>query len=242
MKTPLIDTLSLEYILSTITSDDSKNSLLDVLYFNDTNIDKTALVEFIRKSLTPIVDTDLDKIITLLDENHDVYTYFLIKLQEKLISQITNDLGKNIDAFSITSIEHFVFWSMYVVAIKKCIGTEYAKETISPPQYFSLIPNTLNKYQIQTHNECIDSFNMDINCFSLKNTPDLRIFLHSFHSKNKSIKTRKKNLRRVQKRAKKIMQVNKLAHGGKSKAMFSNGKYLVPEQFANAIVKLYLIK
>lgn len=242
MKTNVIDVGSLDLILDAVTSDDKKERLLNVLYVNDSEIDKSALLNYIRDCVAPISTKEIAEYINLLDNNCDDYKFFLIKLTNKLFAQIQDGLGENYDPFYIASIERSVFWSLYVIAIKKCIGTENAAATLTINEYFHEIPNDLNKYQKNTHSDCLDIFNMNINKFTLKNTPDLRLFLHSFHSKNKSLRIRKKNLSRVKRRALKIVQVNKLANNGKSKSMFSNGQYLVPEQFAAAIVKLYLNK
>ena len=240
MKPSVVSALPMNEILNEITSDKVRDSLLEILYFNDSTIDKTAFLKFVRKSCTPTDDAAVVDYINSLDTDQTKYAYFLIKLRDKLVDQISDDLGKRCDLFSITSIESAVFWSMYAIAVKKCIGIEKAKETLVESAYFGAVSDSLNSYQKKSHNECLKAFNMDANRFKLKDTIALRMFLHPFHSKNKALKTRKKNLHRVEKRAKKIVQVDKLARGGKSRAMFSNGKYLVPKQFADAIVKLYL--
>lgn len=242
MNISMIAPADLEHILNCITTDGKKQDLLNVLYTDDSTIDKSTLLNFVQECLSPVDDTSLSQSIDLLYTNHDVYTHFLAKLKDKLVSQIIDDLGKEYDPLLFESIDAFMFWSMYTIAIKKCIGAEHAGVKLSDSTYFDAIPDILNDYQRQSHNECIRSFNMNTNTFTLRNTPDLRLFLHSFHSKNKSYRTRKKNLRRVEKRAKKIVQVNKLAHNGKSKPTFSNGRYLVPGQFADAIVKIYINK
>lgn len=235
-----VDTLSLNRVLDIITSDEKKNSLLDVLYADDSAIKKNELLQFVKECCSSVDDMKTFEYLNLLNTDDDVYKDFLIKLREKLISQIINDLGKTYDSFDIESIDGAVFWSMYAIAIKKCIGTGHATDRLEQKTYFDTIP-PLNQYQTDTHEKCLRYFNMNANAFSLKKTSQLRLFLHSFHSKNKALKTRKKNLHRVERRAKKIVQVNKLAHGGRSK-LFSNGRYLVPGQLAAAIVKLYLQK
>lgn len=227
-------------VLNIITADE-KNSFLDVLYTDDSNIRRNELLQFARDNFSSVDDLEVIEYIDLLYTDNDAYNNFLIKLREKLISQIIDDLGKPYNSFAIESIDGSVFWLMYVVAIKKCIGTEYATDRLECKKYFDTIPTTLNQYQTDAHKDCLAYFNMNVNVFSLKKTPQLRLFLHRFHSKNKTLKTRKKNLRRVERRAKKIIQVNKLAHRGKSK-IFSNGRYLVPGQHAAAIAKLYLQK
>lgn len=238
----MIAPADLENILNCITTDEKKQDLLNVLYADDSTIDKSALLNFVQECLCPADGTNISQSIDLLEANHDVYTHFLAKLKDKLVSQIIDDLGKEYDPLIIESIDAFMFWSLYAIAIKKCIGAEHAGVKLSDSTYFDTISDILNDYQRQSHNECLRSFNMNTNTFTLRNTPDLRLFLHRFHSKNKSYKTRKKNLRRVEKRAKKIVQVYKLAHNGKSKLIFSNGRYLVPGQFANVIVKIYINK
>ena len=240
MKTSVIDTTTLDIILNTITSDDKKNGLLDVIYANDLSIERSDLIKYIRESMNPISTKEIEECINLLDTVYDHYAFFLVKLREKLVSQIVEDLGKDYNFFDISSIDNFTFWAMFAIAVKKCIGSEYANTTLSPSTYFSKILINLNQYQKNAHDDCITSFNMDANTFTLKNTPDLRLFLHSFHSNNKTLRTRKKNLHRVERRVKKMVQVSKLAHNGKSKVMFSNGRYMVPEQFATIIENLYI--
>lgn len=236
---PTIDVMN--RVLDIITADEKKNSFLDVLYADDSSIRKDELLQFVRESFSSADDSEVIKYIDLLDADHDAYSNFLIKLRKKLISQIIDDLGKSYNSFEIESIDASVFWLMYVVAIKKCIGTEHTAARLGQEKYFDAIPAVLNQYQTDAHKNCLAYFNMDANAFSLKKTPQLGLLLHKFRSKNKAIRTRKKNLHRVERRAKKIVQVNKLAHGGKSK-IFSNGRYLVPGQHAAAILKLYLQK
>lgn len=238
MESLAVDMYTLDTILDVITSDANRNSLLEVLYADDLSIDKSMLLNYVKECMSSVIDNKILKLIQRLETTGDEYTYFIIRLQEKIVSQITDDLGKAYSAIEISSIEYFTFWAMYAVAIKKCIGIEHAEKNLSSSLYFQAIPGELNESQRNSHNECLDSFNMNANKFGLKRTPELRLFLHSFHSKNKSLKTRKKNLHRVERRAKKIVQVNKLTHKGKT--MFSNKRYLVPGQFAAAIQKLYL--
>lgn len=230
---------TLDYILDKITSDESRNNLLDALYTDDSDIDKSAFLGFVRTCLESDASAEVMEYIEALDSESDEYAYFLVKLQDKLISQINKDLGKDYDTIRIACVESFVFWSMYAIAIKKCIGTEHVTDVIEESEYFGANSEPLNRFQTESHRECLRKFNMDAGKFTLKNTQELRMFLHKFGSKNKSIRIRKKNLHRVERRAKKIMQLNKLVHGGKSKSMFSNRKYLVPGQFANIILKLY---
>ncbi len=239
MSTFTFDDDILEQILTVITSDEKKDELLDVLFKDDDKIDKTELLDFLKRTFDNCDSFNVKTCIDIIANNPDAYGHLLIKLQEMLISQLTKDMNSGFGTVSIASIDSYAFWTYYTISVKKCLGIEHAGDKLSEIIYFRAISPAKNKPQKECQTTCLESFNFDAINFSIKDCPTLRVFIHKFHSKNKRLKTRKKNLRRVQRRARKILQISKLAHNGKSMALFSQGRHVVVKDFADAIVKIY---
>ena len=182
--------------------------------------------------------------ITELKANSFEYSQFLQTLKKRAVRAIRTSLGYNKpddgdDTYDTLSPD--VFWPMMVIAMKKCLGQDNAQAEITDKNaYFHLIPESLNAAQVRVHNKCINFFAMDVSKISKKTWVDLRYYLHNLGSKNKKIKTRKKNLKRVEERIHRIMIVNRISHNGIQGNIFSQGRYLVPRQFEHALVKLFL--
>lgn len=100
MKPSVVSALPMNEILNEITSDKMRDSLLEILYFNDSTIDKTAFLS-LSKSCTPTDDAAVVDYINSLDTDQTKYAYFLIKLRDKLVDQISDDLGKDVTCFQL---------------------------------------------------------------------------------------------------------------------------------------------
>lgn len=232
-----------EQILDWITDDNYHEKLFEVIFYNDNYIDKQALFALITNIVKEKGNASMQKntaeFINSIQDSSFLYDVFIKYLKDKLTQQLQNtkEYGKMVDV-SFNSLYPDTFWPFFSIAIKKCINSP--KEVIdNTDMYFNLIPN-LNQYQKEVHNECLIAFNCNANDFNRKKNPELKIFLHSFGSKNKKIKTRKKNLQRVKRRAKKVMQVYKLSHNETHRNIFSNGRHKVPDQFSDCIINIFL--
>ena len=219
-----------ETVLSYVSNDKYVDELLDAI-FPQTGSVETAIVEYLSKfSFPPEVKNAGDVVATLSDDKNNL-CYFLSRLSAELMKTIDPEKKKDL----LIRLNRALFWQMYGISVKKCLGVGQAKKQISDPDYFNNLPDNINSYQRSAHIETLLSFNTDAQYYSFKRTPDLKYYLHSIHARSKSPKTRKKNIRRVEKRAKRIMQLYGLKRDGR---MFNDGRHLVPKQFADGIIKI----
>ena len=219
-----------EPILTLITDDKYIDELLDAIYSETGNVED-AIVAYLSNFSFPSDMLYTSEVVSALSESRNNRCYFLKRLSDLVQSKI--DSGKNKDVQ--ISINRALFWNMYGISVKKCLGAGYAKTKIQKKDYFDIIPDGINSYQKDAHNKTLQHFNTDVQNYSFTRTPGLKYYLHPIRSKNKSPKTKKKNIRRVEKRAKRIMQLCGLNQSG---SMFNNGRHLVPKQFADGIIKL----
>ena len=226
-------------IIQDAISDDNVDRLLDVLFSKEDGIDSVELISFIRERASMYISKyDIDtrksiaEYIDQLSADNCKQESFVLQLGAELSSQITPSQSE------FTKLNYMVFWSMFAIAEKKCIGSPTVKITDIPNYFKSLSP--LTQKQENAHTACIRAFNLNADSFSLKKNSQLRLFLHPIRSKNKKLRTKKKNLHRVLKTTKKIMQVNKINHRKNSYNIFSGKSYIVPEQFTKIIVDLFL--
>lgn len=239
--------MSLNRIVELVISQENQEPLFEIIFSDDHQIDRQKMLNFLSRLVKKADSSEanfheIEEALRSIQNNGYCYQKFLECLKLALVSPDDPN-------YSTISLEHIdvldidVFWSMVPIAMKKCLGSNFAKATINNNQnYFSAMPADLNSKQIDCHQRCINSFNLDANTFSRKEYKELGVFLHSFHSKNRRPLTRKKNLKRVERRTKKIMQAYKLAHNGMKSNIFSDGRYKVPSQFSDYISKEFLAK
>lgn len=226
-------------LLNDINSEDNFDRLFDVIFSNDYIIDHNLLVSFLQERYSVIApslsDGDKESINTYINElssDLDELNYFLIKIQRLLIDPDEHSLMLRLD--------HSAFWTFFAISIKKCVSSPSSKIENTEDYYSQVTTNT--SQQEKAHQKCIAAFNLNSDKFSLRTDPMLKLFLHSFHSRNKRIKTRKKNLHRVLKKTKKIMQAKKINDRTNSNYNIFIGKtYIIPEEFAKYIVKRFIV-
>lgn len=231
----------LDIIIQDAIGDDNVDRLLDVLFSKEEGIDSEGLISFIReRALMYSSQYNLDtnkKIAEYIEQfsgDNSKQEKFLRQLGVALSSQITQSQSE------LTKLDYITFWSMFAIAEKKCLSSPTAEIT-DFVDFFEMLP-PLTEQQKKAHDFCVKVFNCNADSFSLKDNTSLRFFLHPFHSKNKRMRTKKKNLHRVLKTTKKIMQINKINHRKNSYNIFSGKSYIVPEQFTKIIINLFLSK
>ena len=237
-----------DFIIKAAIDDKSQKELFAILFSRDSFIDKRRLLSFLAEKVNndaEKISADkvvIDEVLTELKKNRLHYDIFLTELKNALNRQIRESLGyERLEDGAYDTLSPEVFWPMMVVAMKKCLGPKNARVSITDrKQYFNYISEELNPAQKKVHNKCIDYFANNADDFSISTNLELRKYLHPFHSKNKKIKTQKKNLNRVEKRINKIMQVYKISHDRIEVNIFSKGRYIVPCQFASYIKKVHL--
>ena len=220
-------------MLALITDDKYIDELLDAIYPLTGNVED-AIVAYLSKLSFPSDVQYVSEVISSLSASSNNRCYFLERLSEILRRKSDNEKYEDL----LIRLDRALFWKMYGISIKKCLGAGNAKMDIPDQDYFKAIPDGINSFQKDAHMETLQHFKTDVQKYSFKRTPDLKYYLHRIHSRNKSSKTRKKNIRRVEKRAKRILQIYGLKHKESKFNMFSNGRHLVPKQFADGIIKL----
>lgn len=234
-----LDSKYSDIIIQDAISDDNTDRLHDVLFSRGDGIDNEKLISFLRERASMYsskYDIETNKCIAeyidQLSTDNCKQEHFILHLGAELSHQVTHFPSE------LTKYDYMVFWSMFAIAEKKCIGLPAAKIT-DIQNYFKLL-SPLTQQQENAHTACIKYFNLNADSFSLKQNPQLRLFLHPFHSKNKKLRTKKKNLHRVLRPTKKIMQINKINHRKSSYNIFNGRSHIVPEQFTKIIVDLFL--
>lgn len=219
-----------EAVLDFITDDKYIDELLDAIYPSTGSVED-AIVAYLSKCSFPSEVRNAGEVISALSESGDNCCYFLVRLYDILKRTIAPDKNEDL----LIRLNRALFWKMYGISVKKCLGVGYAKMQIPNQDYLNIIPNGINLCQKNAHLETLQVFNTDVQKYSFKRTPDLKYYLPPIRSRNKSPKTKKKNIRRVERRAKRIIQLYGLKQKG---GMFNNGRHLVPKQFADGIIKL----
>ena len=237
-----------DYIIKVALDDKWQHELFAILFSCDSFIDKSKLLTFLADKVDKDVEKSsddkvvIDEVFTEMKRNRLRYNIFLTELKNSLTQQIRESLGyERLEDGTYDTLSPEVFWPMMVIAMKKCLGPKNARASIiDRKQYFNSISEGLNPTQKRTHNKCIDYFAINADDFSIGTNSELRKYLHPFHSRNKKLRTQKKNLHRVEKRIYKIMQVYKISHDRIQGNIFSKGRYKIPSQFTNYIKKVYL--
>lgn len=225
----------IQVLLSEVLSDNNLELLINAMFGKDNSIDKILIINALQQMTSQKYGKKYNSYFDFLRTSQDELDYFLFTMSKWIWIELFPGTLNWADAISI---DELTVWLMYAVAIKKCLGSAYSKAKISDIQYYSKMTETINTEQKKAHDQCISGFCLNSNCFSLKKDPYLGVFLHRIHSKNKTKKTQKKNIRRVIKRANKFVLLNRLEYRGES--IFNNGKHLVPKQFGEAIIGIFL--
>lgn len=222
-------------LLNVLLSDGNLEAILDVLFSKKEVVNNEIFVDGLREIASEKLGKTFDTYFDQLKTDTNEFNYF-IGLMGKFLWK--NTFMGELDEFVIVTLEELTIWLLFAVSIKKCLGIRYAKEKLTETRYYPEMRYSVNDEQKKAHSQCVSYFSNDVSRFSLKRNPLLRIFLHSFHGRNKAIKTKKKNIRRVIKRAERYMILNRLYH--RNECVFQNGKYLVPKQFGETIIRIYL--
>lgn len=219
--------------------------LFQIIFSCNDGIDQQRMLDFLNQSVNNAPDlaaTSLPAVIGSLQKDKELFESFLSELLEETSRKFSREPGYDRDLGTVynEAMTPAIFWMMMAVSMKKCLGTEHAKDTVISQALFNKF-QSLNHDQKRTHQECINAFNYNADSFTFKNNKYLGVFLHKFRSKNKRVKTRKKNLHRVTRRVKKMMQIYKLSHKGSGHSMFSNGRHEIPDQFDAFLLSEYFL-
>lgn len=208
-----------------------EDEFFDICFSDPIAIDRNAVVQFLTDRVNESA-THLDK---------DELRNYLLKMKSDdiLFYSFFEDLYNGLPC-RVERLPKF-HWMLMSIAMKKCLGEENARKQITDFKlYIGLFDDVTTAQQESTHKNCIGFFNTDVGKFSVGNVGDLALYLHCFRSKNKRIKTRKKNLRRVTRATKKIMLSYKIARNGRRDDLLSHGRHKVPDQVRNRLVRLFL--
>jgi len=230
------------YLVKLVAKDENPPELFKIIFSRDDGIDQQQMLDFINKSVNNAPDTpeSVQAVIDSLHEDKALFKSFLSELHAEMSRKFRRAPGYDSAPGKIynEAMTPGIFWMMMAISMKKCLGTEHAKDTVNLQALFNKV-QSLNGDQKRTHKECVDFFNLNADRFTFKNNKYLGIFLHRFHSKNKQARTRKKNLHRVTRRVKKMMQIYRLSHNNSRHNMFSNGRHEIPGQFDDFLSSEY---
>lgn len=233
----MIRELILTRLVQEIVNDTNAEQLFDAIFIEETGIDSKNVIEILQNCLLSLKgELSVDdyeyasEYLAALPSNNQEMDYILLK--------ISGALSAGVEDKDLATITSKTFWSLYAIACKKSISMPKVVFE-NPEAYYSQV-STDTRQQQKAHQICLNAFGMDACRFDVKTMPGLKVFLHPIHSKNKKIRTKKKNLHRVLKTTKKIMQAHKIAHRNDSYHYFMGKSHIVPEEFTRSIVKSFL--
>lgn len=216
--------------------------LFKIIFSCDDGIDQQQMLDFLSTSVNKEPDAPASLLIAIdsLQKDDALFKSFLSELNAEMSQKFRRAPGYDPVPGKIynEAMTPAIFWMMMAISMKKCLGAEHARDTVDLQELFDKF-QSLNDDQRRAHRDCVNHFNLNANHFTFKNNKYLGIFLHKFHSKNKQVRTRKKNLHRVTRRMKKMMQAYQLSHMGKQRSMFSNGRHEIPDQFDEFLSSTY---
>lgn len=234
----MIDNKLINAIVEDITGDGCADDLNEALFSNDKNIDYDKLLsllefryEYYSGKLTDEEKEMVRDYLCNIQDNENELEYLIFSIENKLSED--ESLAKE----KIIALEFTAFWILFSIACKKCVDDSNAK--------FIDHSNFLERFVITTDQQkeafllCKKGFEMNSKRFSRGKTYNLDLFLPTIRS-NKNIKKKKKNIHRVLRRTKKIMQINKMAHRNNGYNIFMGKTYLVPDQFVKTVINDFM--
>ena len=235
----MINNKLISVIIEDITADDCADDLNEALFSNDNNIDYDKLLsllesryEYYSGKLTDEEKKVVHDYLCSVKDSKDELEYLIFSIENKLSED--DSLPKE----KIISLEFMAFWMLFSIACKKCVDDPTAK--------FNDHSNFLERFVITTDQQkeallvCQKGFEMNSERFSRRKTYNLDLFIPTIRS-NKNIKKKKKNIHRVLRRTRKIMQINKIAHRNNSYNIFLGKTYLLPDQFVKNVIDEFII-
>lgn len=232
----IVSDKDVEILIKEMLADENFETVLHILFSKDATVVKDDFISGLRKIASLKFGKKYDAYFEKLSEDTNEVGRFLETMSDYICKKYFP--GENTE-IKIVTIDEFRIWILYAISIKKCLGINYSKEKLTERQYYNELKETINQEQRNAHSQCVLGFSHDSCDFTFKKDPFLNVFLHHFHGKNKARKTKKKNIRRVIKQAERYAILHKLNH--RNKSIFDRGKYLVPRQFGETIIKIYLL-
>lgn len=228
----------MDFVVNDAINEDNIDELFKVIFADDLKIDFKKMSEFLNsrydvycKQFSKDVQSEMKIFLEDIYTDPQKFDDLILNIKCLLVSE--NSFSEDI----INMIDSKIFWFMFAISVKKCVGQPLSKID-NTEEYFSYM-NVETEEQKNAHIQCINAYSNDCNNFSLKRNPELCLFLHKFGSKNKKIKTKKKNVSRVVRRTKKLMQIYKISHRHNSYNIFKGQCHIVPEDFAKMIVTFF---
>lgn len=231
----------MDYMVQDLLTDDNIETLLNTLFISDKYIDFVKLIDLLESRAKTYKDKFsaeekecFENVLEEMKTSRKLQMQFLFKLKDALMS------GE--DPNILPKLDYTMFWSMFPIAIKKCLNAPTA--VVNKDEYYSIVSalseSVLSPEQVATHNLCIQNFNFNANIFP-NSLEQLAVFLHPMRS-FKRTRTKKKHLSRVLKKANKMMIAHKIMHRESQDIVFRGRAYKTPDQFTKAISHIFLSK
>ena len=225
-----------EIVIKDLLKDNELKELNVILFSTEDKIDKNSIISLLLNRFSNYKDSfseseqiDIENYINNLF-NPNMFSDFIKCLEMGIIK------NEGFDIKDIIIIDRSIFWKLYSVAIKKCTFPD----NIDLPDFsiYSNYATLKSKEQKDAHKICHNYFNKDVSEYTEKNIPALKIYFIPFSVRNSKYRTKKKNINRVKKKAKKLMQVLRLHHNNIKYNMFSGKSHIVVDEFASIVIKL----
>lgn len=229
----------MEYMVQDLLKDENIETLLDALFISDEYVDFDKLLNLLesragtyKKNLSADEKECIDDMLKGISSSRKLQILLLFTIKDALKPEVRPD--------TLAKLDYTMFWSMFPIAIKKCLNSPTA--VVNRDDYYTFVKTLsvreLSLAQVTAHDTCITNFNYDANKFP-NNLEQLAIFLHPMRSFKKT-RTKKKHISRVLKKANKIMIAHKILHRESQDIVFKGRTYKIPEQFAKAISNNFL--
>lgn len=229
-----------KFIVYDLLKEDNIDQALEVIFSYNEALNQDSIIELVNKRFNKYRST-------INGDFSNAIEKYINKMQrsssarELFITRFSKILTEELDAGQLMMLARS-FWLLFPIAIKKCI--KLPEVIYDKDEYLDCINNVfgpgLNRHQMDTHEECITSFNKNADDYTFDSFPLLTVFFKSHNIKSyKRARAKKKQVHRVLRRTKKIMITYKIIDNAYAH-LFDNKVYLVPDQFSKTIIAKYL--
>ncbi len=223
----------MKIIVDDAIKEECSDKLFEALFATEVGVDTQKMIDFIidrfasqKNKYSLDEQKDIQNYIDCVRESKKLFDELIVAIKESLIGQYEFDAGE------IGKLDYNKFWHMYAVALKKCIIMH--NDVIDHDEYFKMVKVTTPR-QRMAHETCIEGYAYDSNRIYKKDHPELQLFMHGINIRSKKKNIAKKNIERVKRRTRKLMQIYKIKCRFDKYNFFIGKCDQVPNDFASVI-------
>lgn len=224
---------NMKIIVEDLIKEECSEMLFEVLFASEKGINMSKMIDFMIERF------NVYKNEYSLSEQNEILNYIdCVRKSQKMFDELIMEIKESLtekyefDAGEIGKLDYSKFWHMYAVAIKKC--TSMHNDVLDEYEYFKNV-NATTLRQKMAHKACIKGYSYDSNKISKKGHPELNLFIHGINIRSRKKMVAKRNIERVWRRTKKLMQIHKIRCRFDEYNFFIGKCEKVPRDFADVI-------